>query len=155
MLTEEIKVYAKNSVLCWLATVSEHGTPNVSPKELFVTEGDAHILIANIASPGSVRNMRFQPQVCVSFIDVFVQKGFKVHGKACIVSRHDAEFESRVKPLQAMAGKAFTVNSLTAIQVTAVEPIVAPSYRFYPETTEQQQIAQAMQSYGVQALQEQ
>ncbi|WP_395373994.1 pyridoxamine 5'-phosphate oxidase family protein [Marinicella sp. W31] len=150
MLTEEMKTYAKRSVLCWLATVSEQGAPNVSPKELFVTEGDSHILIANIASPGSMRNMRHQPHVCVSFIDVFVQKGFKVLGEASIISRHDADFPERVKPLQEMAGAAFPVSSFTAIHITAVEPIIAPSYRFYPETTEQKQIAQAMQSYGVQ-----
>ena len=152
MLTDEIKSYAQRSVLCWLATVSEQGVPNVSPKELFTVEGDDHILIANIASPGSMRNMRHQPKVCVSFIDVFVQKGFKVLGEATIVSRSDADFAQRVQPLQEMAGEAFQVNSFTAIRVSKVEPIIAPTYRFYPDTPEQQQIEQAMHTYGVQPL---
>jgi predicted pyridoxine 5'-phosphate oxidase superfamily flavin-nucleotide-binding protein len=64
-------------VLCWLATVDEAGRPNVSPKEIFTAHGDDHLLIAHLASPGSVRNLRARPEVCVSFVDVFVQKGFK------------------------------------------------------------------------------
>ncbi len=35
MLTSDIKKYIDQSVLCWLATVSKDGIPNVSPKEIF------------------------------------------------------------------------------------------------------------------------
>jgi len=56
--------------LCWLATVSEEGVPNVSPKELFVFEGEKHLLIANIASPQSVKNIQANCQVCVSGINI-------------------------------------------------------------------------------------
>ena len=34
-LTEEVKAYIDQSVLCWLATVSSDKIPNVSPKECF------------------------------------------------------------------------------------------------------------------------
>ena len=46
------------SVLCWLATVDDHGMPNVSPKEIFCCHGERELLIANIASPQSVRNIK-------------------------------------------------------------------------------------------------
>jgi len=37
------------------------------------------------------------------------------------------------------------------MEVQAIDPILAPSYRFYPEaTTEDDQIASAMRRYGVQ-----
>lgn len=35
IITNEIKKYIDQSVLCWLATVSTDGVPNVSPKEIF------------------------------------------------------------------------------------------------------------------------
>jgi predicted pyridoxine 5'-phosphate oxidase superfamily flavin-nucleotide-binding protein len=79
MLSSEVLNYASRSVLCWLATVDENGQPNVSPKEIFAVFDSEHLVIANIASPMSVRNIGVNPRVCVSFIDVFVQKGFKVH----------------------------------------------------------------------------
>ena len=36
-LTTEIKKAIDQSVLCWLATVSKEGIPNVSPKEVLTT----------------------------------------------------------------------------------------------------------------------
>jgi len=42
--------------MCWLATVDRHGQPNVSPKEIFAAFDSEHLVIANIASPSSVRN---------------------------------------------------------------------------------------------------
>lgn len=42
------------------------------------------------------------------------------------------------------------VQSVLLVRVTSVVPIVAPSYRFYPEeVTEASQIASAMRTYGV------
>ncbi|MEL6255795.1 MAG: pyridoxamine 5'-phosphate oxidase family protein [Bacteroidota bacterium] len=55
---EEIKDYIDRSVLCWLATSSAENFPNVSPKEIFAFYGSDKIIIANIASPQSIRNIR-------------------------------------------------------------------------------------------------
>jgi uncharacterized protein len=49
-------------------------------------------------------------------------------------------------------GQRFVIHSVLVIRVTSVAPIVAPSYRFYPdETTEASQVASAMRTYKVQA----
>jgi predicted pyridoxine 5'-phosphate oxidase superfamily flavin-nucleotide-binding protein len=77
MLSPDLKAYIERSVLCWLGTVDDCGNPNVSPKEVFCAWGEDLILIANIASPESEKNIRSWPEVCVSFVDVFVQKGFR------------------------------------------------------------------------------
>lgn len=82
LLTPEIKSVAQRSVLCWLATADKNGLPNVSPKEVFALVDDEHMVIANIALPQSAKNIQVNENVCVSFIDVFVQKGFKVIGVA-------------------------------------------------------------------------
>nr|MCU0806126.1 pyridoxamine 5'-phosphate oxidase family protein [Burkholderiales bacterium] len=58
MLTDDVLDFIRRSVLCWLATVDANGTPNVSPKEVFCAHGREGVLIANIASPTSVRNLR-------------------------------------------------------------------------------------------------
>lgn len=50
MPSSEVKASIQDSVLCWLATVSSAGEPNVSPKELFVSYGDYQLLIANSVS---------------------------------------------------------------------------------------------------------
>ncbi len=71
MLTAKVKKSIEQSALCWLAT-SKDSLPNVSPKEIFGAEDDTHVSIAHIASSSSVQNIRSNPNVCVSFIDVFV-----------------------------------------------------------------------------------
>jgi predicted pyridoxine 5'-phosphate oxidase superfamily flavin-nucleotide-binding protein len=150
MLSPEVQESATRSVLCWLATVDEAGQPNVSPKEIFAGFDSNHLVIANIASPKSVRNIGANPRVCVSFVDVFVQKGFKVIGIARNVGRQDPEFPVWSGPLEAKAGPRFQIHSVLVIRAVAVEPILAPSYRLYAaETTEESQVASAMRTYRV------
>ncbi|MDO9158010.1 MAG: hypothetical protein Q7U45_01030, partial [Burkholderiaceae bacterium] len=44
----------------------------------------------------------------------------------------------------------FPIRAAILVTVTAVEPIVAPSYRLFPsDTTEASQVASAMRTYGV------
>lgn len=140
----------QESVLCWLATSTPDGIPNVSPKEMFVPYGDDCVLIANIASPKSVENIECNSAVCVSFVEVFKQKGFKLSGTALLIEPSDERFEMLLKALHQLGGEGFSVQSIIKITVNAAEPIIAPSYWLFPETTEQSQIDQAMQTYGVQ-----
>jgi uncharacterized protein len=151
MLTEDVLDFASRSILCWLATVDSSGQPNVSPKEIFAVFDASHVVIANIASPTSVRNLGQNPRVCVSFVDVFAQKGCKIIGRARNVGKGHTEFSHWAKPLLAKAGAKFPVHSAIVVEVERVEPILAPSYRLYPaDTTESDQVQAAMIAYGVQ-----
>jgi predicted pyridoxine 5'-phosphate oxidase superfamily flavin-nucleotide-binding protein len=150
LLTEPIRETARRSVLCWLATVDAEGQPNVSPKEVWTIADEQHVVVAHIASPISARNIAQHPLVCLSFVDVFVQKGFKLLGRAREVLADDPEFATWAKPLLGMVGQRFTIQSVLVIQVQSVAAIVAPSYRFYPhETTEASQVASARRQYGM------
>ena len=148
-LTIEIKEYINRSILCWLATVSTENMPNVSPKEIFNYYGTDKIIVANIASPQTVRNIKLNENVCVSFIDILVQKGFQVKGKAEIIEKTDSEFVEMEKILTKMTGGNFPFSTITKITVGQVKPIIAPKYILYPETTETQQIENAKKVYGI------
>ena len=125
--------------------------PHVSPKEIFAAVDDKHIVIAHIASPHTVRNITSHPKVCLSFVDVFAQKGFKLQGIARIVKAVDPEYSTWAAPLLPMVEGKFKIPSVIVVAVKSVDPILAPSYRFYPEATnEHDQIASAMRRYGVQ-----
>lgn len=150
LLTSEIRDSVERSVLCWLATCDENGQPNVSPKEVFAVADSQHIVVANIASPQSAKNIRENQRVCLSFVDIFVQKGFKVIGTAVELKPSELEYSRWVDPLLAMAGDRYPISSVFVVSAMAVEPIVAPSYRLYPsETTEESQIQSALRAYGV------
>ena len=149
MLSNEIRTSIDSSVLCWLATSSAENVPNVSPKEIFAPSGDDTILIANIASPQSAANILANPNVCVSLIDVLVQKGFQLKGTATIVRKDENEFARLAEPLLTMTQGKFPFATLFKVKVTNTKPIIAPRYLLYPETTEQQQIKAAKRVYGL------
>lgn len=150
MLNEEIQAIAKESVLCWLATVSSEGEPNVSPKEIWEIFHSKYIVVANIASPISAKNIEATSKACISFINLFSQKGFKVAGECRNVGRESAEFGRFAKNLVLLAEPRFLVRSVFVLEPSSVTPILAPSYTFYPsEVSEESQIAAAMREYGV------
>ncbi len=147
-LTTEIKKHLNKSVLCWLATASAENVPNVSPKEIFTHYGKDKIIIANIASPQSVKNIKQNENVCVSFIDILVQKGCQIKGTARIIEKTDTGFPEMEKILLEMTGGNFPFATITEISITQTKPIIAPRYLLYPETTEAQQIESAKKTYG-------
>ena len=107
------------------------------------------IIIANIASPQSVRNIRENEKVCVSFIDVFVQKGYQLKGSAQTITKEHAGFDAMKNTLETLTKGKFPFSSITRVQVEKAKKIIAPSYILFPETTEEQQIAESKRSYQV------
>ena len=145
--------FIQRSVLCWLATADAQGQPNVSPKEVFTAVDEKHVVIAHIASPISVRNIQQNPKVCVSLIDIFVQKGWKLIGTAHYVNAREEAFHDYAKPLIGMAGDKFNIQGVMVVRVDQAHEILAPIYRFYPDsTTEEGQMNAAMKAYGVRPI---
>jgi len=152
MITDEVKRYIDKSILCWLATSNRQNEPNVSPKEIFTYKDEKTLLIANVASPNSIENIKENPNVCVSFVDVFVQKGYKLKGTAILYDKNNDDFIERVKPLTDLFTDEFPIKSIIEIEIKKVDTIQAPSYFLYPDRTEQFQIESAMKTYRVKPI---
>jgi predicted pyridoxine 5'-phosphate oxidase superfamily flavin-nucleotide-binding protein len=155
MITADIANYVESSVLCWLATVSEDGMPNVSPKEAFLLHEQRRILVANIASPQTVRNIRQNKNVCLSFVNVFIQKGYKVIGEARILMEGDSGYAEALKKLTSFIGESFKIVSIIDIDPIQIDQIIAPSYRVFPESTELDRIRESLETYAVAHYQQQ
>ncbi|MFC6617509.1 pyridoxamine 5'-phosphate oxidase family protein [Deinococcus radiophilus] len=156
-LSDEMVQVLRNSVLAWLATVDADGWPNVSPKEIFAPYTDpagitAAIAIADIASPISVSNLRINPRACLSAVDIFRQVGYKVQGHVRIIAPCDAAFTEVSRGLLELTGGQYLVRHVLLLEVEQVRRIMAPSYHLFPERSEAQRVAQAMQAYGVQPV---
>ncbi|BFM51334.1 pyridoxamine 5'-phosphate oxidase family protein [Marinomonas sp. THO17] len=148
MLTDEVKKSIEESVLCWLATADSSGEPNCSPKEVFTHHDSNTLLIAHIASPESVKNIQSNAKVCVSFVHVLKQKGFKLKGHATYIDASESHYPELYKLIQPVA-YGFPVKGIIQVKITRVSPILAPSYYLLPGTTEESQIASARQAYGI------
>lgn len=128
MLTDEFLKLAEESVLCWLATADAKGNPSVSPKEVWATKGKDQIVIADIASAGSVSNIMVNSSVCVSFVEIFKQRGFKAKGIARLVVPSDEDFYQYAADLLKLVGDRFNVRRVIVVEVKKITRIVAPSY---------------------------
>lgn len=148
-INESMRIDIENSVLCWLATIDPSGTPNVTPKEIFTCHGNDHIVVADIASTNTVRNIRSHPSVCVSFIDVFRQRGFKIVGLATIIEPEEADFAVVGSDLLKMVGNDFPIHHIISIQIKRASRIWAPSYSLFPDRTDEERMQSAYKTYGV------
>lgn len=81
---------------------------------------------------GLIPDFQSNDKASLSFIDIFVQKGFKITGSAVEVKPSEPECSGRAESLNVMAGDHFPISSVFVIKAAAVEPIVAPSYRRTP-----------------------
>lgn len=149
MLNEKIKKCIEDSVLCWLATINEYNVPNVSPKEMFTYFNDNILLIANIASPQSSKNIKINPSVCVSFINIFIQKGYKVIGKASIINESDDTFFVYKNRITGLYGNEFKIIEIFEVSILRISDILAPSYIIKKDITEEEQIKSAYKIYGI------
>ncbi|WP_260681590.1 pyridoxamine 5'-phosphate oxidase family protein [Aliiglaciecola sp. M165] len=147
ILDRQVIASAQESVLCWLATVDSDGQPNVSPKEIFTVYHDDEIIIANIASPHSARNIKANPKVCVSFIHIFKQKGYKVYGRATYLEQKNNGYEERIAIIAQLTKGQYPVAGIFSIKVDRVSKIIAPSYSFFPNISEQEQVDSAKKTY--------
>ena len=147
-LTLEMKTCLDQSVLCWVATSDSDGRPNVSPKEVFTSDGD-RILIAHIASPKTVRNIEVNPQVMVSVVDVFAQHGWQFSGQASLTWADTSEFAELVKLLDVITQGLYPIKAVMVVAVRDAQRIVAPSSWLFPDRPQDVVRQQVLFRYGV------
>lgn len=148
MLNEAVKKSMASSVLCWLATADEENIPNVSPKEIFDYYDNTILIVANIASPVTSGNIKMNPHVCVSFIDIFIQKGFKIKGLATVMGKENAVFSKYHSKLLQKCNL-YPIKEIFEIKILQIDTITAPGYIFKKDTTEEEQIKQACITYNI------
>lgn len=149
MLDADALSLVDRSVLCWLATADGEGKPSVSPKEIFVATSPTEIVIADIASPRSTRNIDQNAWACVAVVDIFEQRGFQAFGRATVIRPATTEWARVSAPLVALAGEDFPVRSVIQVELERVSAILAPSLWMYPDRSSGDRRTGVLDSYGV------
>lgn len=131
ILTDEMKRVIAEQRLIFAATVCPDGTPNLSPKGTAMVWDDDHVLFTDLASPGTMGNLKHNPAIELNVVDVFSRKGFRFKGTASVHS--DGEVFNSV--LQRMLNGAASLQTLAervrAVALVRVEtalPLVSPGY---------------------------
>ena len=111
------------------ATVTPDGRPNLSPKGTTRLWDDERLFFADIASPGTVANLRANPHVEINVVDPILRKGFRFKGTATVYTSG----EMYHRGLQILREQGSTTNrervrSIVVIDVTEAAELVSPAY---------------------------
>jgi predicted pyridoxine 5'-phosphate oxidase superfamily flavin-nucleotide-binding protein len=135
-LNADMKAIIRGTMLCFAATINADGSPNLSPKSTLAAYDDDHLLFANIASPGTVANLRRDPRIEINCIDIFARRGYRFTGHASVLSAGNAIYETLAAALKAEHGAAMPVHDAVLVRVHTARPILSPAYAYVPGTTE-------------------
>ena len=144
-LSPEMQRLVLEQRLGFVATVTEDGRPNVSPKGTTTVWDDEQLMFADVASPGTVTNLQANPHVEVNVVDPILRKGFRFKGTATVYA--DGEmFERGIRILRGR-GSALDmdrVRSIVVIDVTSAAPLISP---IYDEVTSEELIVRRWLAY--------
>jgi uncharacterized protein len=130
ILTEDMKRVVAEQRLGFFATVCPDGTPNLSPKGTIAVWDDERIVFLDLASPGTIENLRANPFIEVNVVDQVVRKGYRFKGRATLLT-DGPEFERAVSQLTEERGVvdlAGRVRHAVLIDVEHAAPLISPIY---------------------------
>ncbi len=149
IITDDMRDIVKATRLCFVATVDDDGTPNLSPKSSLMVYDDDHLVFANIASPNTVRNLRREPAIEINAIDIFMRRGYRFKGTAELMPPGTPEYDFVAEPFWADNGKQFPVHEIVKVHVARAVPVLSPAYTYIDEITEDVLREAYLAKYGV------
>ena len=128
ILTDDMKRVV-DAQLGFIATVCPDGTPNLSPKGTTAVWDDTHLVFADIHSPGTVANLRENPNIEINVVDQLVRKGYRFKGTAEVHSDGDLleqglQFYERRGTVRARE----RIHSVVIVAVDRALPLISPAY---------------------------
>ena len=150
-ITDEMARMIAELRLCYVATVTPDGRPNLSPKgSLRVVDGD-HLAFADIMSPQTMRNLKENPYVEINIVHPFLRRGYRFKGR-CDIFTEGETFDLVANELWQREGKQYPVNAVVRIQVDTALPVRSPAYVFNKGIKEDDVRRIWLERYGVQPL---
>ncbi len=110
--------------LCFIASVNDDGSPNLSPKGTARVWDADHLVFADIASPQTAANVTRDDRVHVNVVDHFARRGWRFVGRArvtdeaAVLDALRAEYPEEPYPFE----------QAVLIRVEEAHELVSPSY---------------------------
>jgi uncharacterized protein len=127
VITADMRAVIQAAHLCFAATVTPDGLPNLSPKGTIRVWDDDHIFFLDIASPGTRANLEHSPFIEVNVVEQLSRRGYRFFGRATI-HRDDEIFRGATKQIYGEEGAKYPVEALVLISVERAEEVVSPGY---------------------------
>lgn len=126
MISEETAKFVNRQKLGFVATISEDGTPSLSPKGSLIALDSKTLAFADIRSPTTVKNLSLNPSTEINVVDPLLRKGYRFAGRARIIRSGDKFDEIHARYKKDGMNSSFDV--LVLVDVSDVSEIVSPAY---------------------------
>lgn len=127
VLSEAVQRFVREQRLGYVATVSEDGSPNVSPKGSLTVLDDHNLVFADVESPHTVRNLEKNPRTEINVVDPFLRKGYRFRGKATVLHTGTG-FWKVLEMYRAEGADVRRIRAIVLVEVEQVLPLVSPIY---------------------------
>lgn len=124
-IPSDVKHFINSHKLGYVATVSDDGTPNLSPKGTIITWDD-QLVFADIRSPKTMKNLEKNPSLEINIIDPILRKGFRFKGTATIIG--DGSTYNSILRHYRENGIKSRIGKLVLVDVMDFSEVISPLY---------------------------
>jgi predicted pyridoxine 5'-phosphate oxidase superfamily flavin-nucleotide-binding protein len=127
IITSDMRAIIQAAHLCFAATVTADGRPNLSPKGTIRVWDDDHIFFLDIFSPGTRANLQSNPYIEVNVVEQLSRRGYRFFGRAEL-HRDDDVYRDATKRIYGEEGARYPVEAVVLIAVERAAAVVSPGY---------------------------
>ena len=128
MLTPDMRAVIQSAHLCFAATVTPDGRPNVSPKGTIRVWDDTHLFFLDIASPGTRANLAQAPWLEINVVDQLSRRGYRFGGTAALHFPDSAVYADAVRRVYGATLPADPPAAVVLLAVERAAPLLSPAY---------------------------
>ena len=125
-IPKDIKNFVNFQKLGYVATISNDGTPNLSPKGTIAVIDESTMVFADIRSPQTMQNLQENPSIEINVVDPFQRSGYRFKGDGKIIN-DGPEFD-KILDYYTKAGVKSKINSVVLVDVKSMSEVTSPSY---------------------------
>lgn len=131
-LSSDMRALIQAAHLCFAATVTADGRPNLSPKGTIRVWNDTSLFFLDIASPGTRANLAARPWMELNVVDQLSRRGYRFAGPA-VLHPHGPVFEEACRRVLEEAKASYPVAAVVLLQIERAAPLVSPGYLHVPD----------------------
>jgi hypothetical protein len=128
MLTPDMRAVIQAAHLCFAATVTPDGRPNLSPKGTIRVWDDARLFFLDLASPGTRANLARNPWIELNVVDQLSRRGYRFAGRATLHVAGSEEYAAGVRRVYGGAPPAAAPHAVVVLAVERAAPLLSPAY---------------------------
>ncbi|MFO0837714.1 MAG: pyridoxamine 5'-phosphate oxidase family protein [Phycisphaerae bacterium] len=132
MITSDMRAVIAAQRLCFAATVTPDGRPNLSPKGTIRVWDDEHLFFCDIASPATRANLAGNPWMELNVVDPISRRGYRFFGRATI-HIGDEVHRAASSRIAEEEGAAYPVVAVVLLHVESAASLVSPGYAHVPD----------------------